>query len=33
LADGTGARLSQARLDAAASAIEIMGTGEMVSRR
>jgi hypothetical protein len=33
LADGTGARLSEVRLDAAASAIEVMGIAEMVSRR
>ena len=33
LADGTGARYPQARLEASASAIEIMRAAEMVSRR
>jgi hypothetical protein len=33
LADGTGARFTQARLESSASAIEIMGAAEMVSRR
>src|SRR5258706_175767 len=33
LADGTGARYPQARLDAAASTIAIMGAADMVSRR
>jgi hypothetical protein len=33
LADGTGARLPQARLESSAPAIAIMGIAEMVSRR
>jgi hypothetical protein len=33
LADGTGARMPQARLDASAAAIDIMGIAAMASRR
>ena len=33
LADGTGARFTPARLEASATAIEIMGTADMLSRR
>jgi hypothetical protein len=33
LADGTGARFTQARLESSAPAIEIMGAAEMLSRR
>ena len=33
LADGTGARLPEQRLEQAAAQIDLMGTGDLVSRR